>query len=160
MAYKEGTEWALLDWSWTNCFLWYVGKCFVLYSWIQIFSNHPKYLVNVIWITVFIFTDPCNSKYCKLCTATFVDLENNKYLYINATKFNDLTYVFGHAHEGVLRMIAYIYDNDKVLIETKGRFIKTAHHEDVLVTAEKWDKGEEGIGNVMGSWQDITMDCI
>ena len=80
-------------------------------------------------------------------------------MYIAAIKISDSTYVFGHAHEGVLRMIAYIYDNDTVT-EIKERFIKTAHHGDVLVTAEKWDKGEDGIGNVMGSWQDITMDCI
>ena len=86
-------------------------------------------------------------------------MKNNRYLYIVAVKISDSTYVFGHAHEGVLRMIAYIYDNGTVT-EIKDRFIKTAHHEDVLVTAEKWDKGEEGDGNVIGYWQDISMDCM
>jgi len=104
--------------------------------------------------------DLCTSKNCKHCTATFADPKGNRYLYIAAVKISDSTYVFGHAHEGVLRMMARIYDNDNVTYTTKDRFIKTAHHGDVVVTAEKWDKGEDGIGNVGGNWDDITMDCI
>ena len=87
-----------------------------------------------------------------------MDLENNKYLYINATKFNDLTYVFGHAHEGFLIMHGYIYEKDTAnLIKIENKYIKMDHHGDVEVTEQKWANGENG--KPMGNWEDVLMDC-
>ena len=80
-----------------------------------------------------------------------MDNEGNRYLNNIAVKIDENTYVFGHTHKGVVKMVGVDSTGEKLQAryETAG---------DGIVTKQTWESGT--VTSLNYNVDDVRMDCI
>ena len=80
-----------------------------------------------------------------------MDNEGNRYLNNIAVKIDESTYVFGHLHKGIVKMVA---------VDSTGKTIQSRYHDagEGAATKEKWESGSDT--SIKYNVEDVSMDCI